>query len=313
MWISPFGYANYGLNNVDTPYVFRYSFCLGQQTIINLFMVALDDDLAAVYLDGTYIDSTNSGYNFYNGGQDTFTTTRTLAQGNHYLDVRLYNYGGIAMGLNVQGYINSLFGLVTDTCCNTAGSCSGSSYHDHNGDGHRDKGTSGTPTDEGLPGWQVELTNGSNSWHKTTDIHGDYSFVSIAPGAYTLNLSNPSGVPYSSTPVTIGKQKALLQDLAVSNGAATSVKDEEAEQHYFRAYPNPSTTLLQMDYYMADGAPVSLRVDNAQGQSVMQVMKDVSKGPGTYHQTINVSQLPAGVYFYELTTDRQYKGRFIKQ
>jgi hypothetical protein len=68
-----------------------------------------------------------------------------------------------------------------------------------------------------------------------------------------------------------------------------------------------------MDYYMADGAPVSLRVDNAQGQSVMQVMKDVSKGPGTYHQTINVSQLPAGVYFYELTTDRQYKGRFIKQ
>ncbi|MCW3127397.1 MAG: Alpha-L-arabinofuranosidase-like protein [Bacteroidetes bacterium] len=312
-WISPFTFPNYSQNNVDTPYVFRYAFCLGQQTIINLFMEALDDDLIAVYLDGTYIDSTTVGYNFVIGNQDTFTTTRTLAAGNHYLDVNLYNFGGVALGLDVQGYITSLYGLVTDTCCNTGGSCSGSAYRDRNGDGERDKGTTGSPVDDGLPGWQMELTDGTNSWHKTTDKHGDYSFVNIAPGTYTLNTSSPAGSPYATNTIVIGKQNALRKDVAISNSAATAVKDIDAEMAYFKAYPNPATSLFQMDYYMTESADVSLHIENAQGQTVMQVMKDITKEPGTHHQTINVSQLPAGVYFYSLTTDRQYNGRFVKK
>ncbi len=139
VWISPFNYANYGQNNFDTPYVFRYSFCLAQQTVISLFMEALDDDLIAVYFDGQYIDSTDIGYNFVSGNQDTFTINQTLMAGVHNLDIRLYNIGGIAMGLNVQGYITSLYGLQTDTCCFTNGSCNGSVYRDHNGDGNREQ------------------------------------------------------------------------------------------------------------------------------------------------------------------------------
>ncbi|MBS1624011.1 MAG: T9SS type A sorting domain-containing protein [Bacteroidetes bacterium] len=313
MWLSPFGYANYGQNNFDTPYVFRYSFCLAQQTVISLFMEALDDDLIAVYLDGQYIDSTNAGYNFYSGQQDTFTVNQTLYAGTHNLDVRLYNVGGIAMGLNVQGYITSLYGLQTDTCCFTNGSCNGSVYRDHNGDGNRDQGTGGTPVDEGLPGWNVDLTDGNNSFHRNTDIHGDYSFMNIAPGSYNLQVSNPSGSYYSSTPVTIGKHTVSLKNLPVSNSFATAVNDVTAESNYLKVYPNPSTTLVSMDYYLSEAAPVTLHIDNIAGQTVMQVLDGVSRNAGTYHQSIDISQLPAGVYIYELNADRTYRGRFIKK
>lgn len=313
VWISPFNYANYGQNNFDTPYVFRYSFCLAQQTVISLFMEALDDDLIAVYFDGQYVDSTDIGYNFVSGNQDTFTINQTLMAGVHNLDIRLYNIGGIAMGLNVQGYITSLYGLQTDTCCFTNGSCNGSVYRDHNGDGNRDAGTGGTPVDEGLPGWKVELTDGTNIFDKTTDIHGDYSFMNIAPGSYNLQVSNPSGVYYSSTPVTIGKHTVSLKELPVSNAAATAIRDLAADGTFIKVYPNPSSTLVHMDYYLSDAAPVTLRLQNMEGQTVMQVLDESTKNPGTYHQTIDVSRLPAGVYIYELNADRMYRGRFIKK
>ena len=311
-WISPFTYSAYAVNNYDTPYVFRYTFCLGQQTIVNLFMGVLCDDLAAVYLDGSLIDSTNSGYRFYQSTIDTFAATRTLAQGTHNLDVRLYNVGGIAMGLDLVGSITSIDSLVTDTCCNTHGCCCGAVFDDHNGDGQRDNGNGTAPVDQGLPGWKMLLTGASNTYHMNTDQFGNYSFVNLNPGIYVLTTSTPSGTLMKTNTVNIGKLAVVQQNVPISS-SALGVNSVSAEQSSFQAYPNPATTQLQMDYYLAQSASVSLRVDNIQGQSVIQVMQNETKSMGQYHQTINIDQLPVGIYFYELNADRVYKGKFIKK
>ena len=137
--------------------------------------------------------------------------------------------------------------------------------------------------------------------------------MNIAPGSYELKVSNPSGAYYSSTPVTIGKHTVSLKNLAVSNSFATAVKDVASDDIYLKVYPNPSTTLVNMDYYLSDAAPVTLHIENMTGQTVMQVLDGENKNPGTYHQAINISQLPAGVYIYELNADRSYRGRFIKK
>ena len=312
-WISPFNFSAYGVNNFDTPYVFRYTFCLAQQTIIDMFLPVLCDDLAAVYLDGTLVDSTNSGYRFYQSTIDTFTVTnQTLASGTHNLDVRLYNVGGVAMGLNLQGYITSQFSLVTDTCCNTKGCCCGAVFDDHNGDGQRDNGTNGTPVDQGLPGWKLSITNGSNTYNMNTDMFGNYSFVNLDPGTYTLTTSNPAGNPMKTNTVVIGKSTVYQQDVPISS-TLLGVNTIDAEASYFRAYPSPASNLYQMDYYLAQPASVSLRIDNIEGQNVMQVLQNETKSLGQYHQNINIEQLPAGIYFYELNADKVYKGKFIKQ
>jgi hypothetical protein len=311
-WISPFNYSAYGVNNYDTPYVFRYTFCLGQQTIINLFLGVLCDDLAAVYLDGSLVDSTNSGYRFYQSTIDTFTATRTLASGTHHLDVRLYNVGGIAMGLDLTGTITSIDSLVTDTCCNTRGICCGAVFDDHNGDGERDNGNGTSPVDQGLSGWKMALAGGGNTYHQNTDIFGNYSFINLNPGSYVLTTSDPSGTPIKTNNVSISKLNVVQQNVPISS-SVLGVKAVDAEQAFFSAYPNPATTQFQMDYFLAQSASVSLRIDNIQGQAVTQVLKNENKTIGQYHQTINIEQLPAGIYFYELNADRVYKGKFIKK
>lgn len=311
-WLSPFNFASYGVNNNTVPYIFRYTFCLGQQTIINMQMHLLCDDLAAVYLDSVYVDSTNSGYRFYQSTIDTMTATRTLAVGTHYLDVHLYNVGGVAMGLNIEGYITSIMGLVTDTCCNVTGCCCGAVYDDHNGDGERDMGTGGAPVDQGLTGWRMALTGGGHTYNMSTDMFGNYSFVNLNPGTYSLTTSKPSGSLVNTASVTISKQNVTQKNVPIS-AAVLGVANVDAEQSYFNAYPNPASSMLQMDYYLAQAASVSLRIDNIQGQAVMQVIQNESKSSGQYHQNVNIDHLPAGIYFYELNADRVYKGKFVKQ
>lgn len=313
-WLSPFNFASYGANNYTVPYVFRYTFCLGQQTIINMQMHLLCDDLAAVYLDSVYVDSTNSGYRFYQSTIDTMTTTRTLAAGTHYLDVHLYNVGGVAMGLNIQGYITSILGLVTDTCCNVTGCCCGSVYEDHNGDGERDMGTGGAPVDQGVPGWKVAVTGGGHTYNMNTDIFGNYSFVNLTPGSYSLTTSTPAGAPVNTSTVSVGKQNVTQKNVPITaSQLVLGVNNVDAEQSYFHAYPNPASSMLQMDYFLAQSAAVSLRIDNIQGQSVLQVLQNENKAGGQYHQTVNIEQLPAGIYFYELNAGKVYKGKFVKQ
>lgn len=311
-WISPFNFANYGVDNLDTPYIFRYTFCLGQQTIIDMNLFVLCDDLASVYLDGNFVDSTLSGYRFYQSTIDTFTYSHTLAAGTHTLDVRLYNVGGIAMGLDLTGFITSIDSLVTDTCCNTHGCCCGALFHDHNNDGIQEKGTGAQPIDQGLPGWKIALSSGGNTYNMNTDVFGNYSFENLNTGSYTLTASTPTGTLMKTYNVTIGKQAVTLQNIPISS-ALLGINAIDAEQSYFHVYPNPATNMLQMDYYIAQSTAISLKVENIEGQKVMQVIENENKSAGKYRQTINIDQLPAGIYFYELTTDRVYQGKFVKQ
>jgi hypothetical protein len=277
-----------------------------------MFLPVLCDDLAAVYIDGNLIDSTNSGYRFYQSTIDTFTATNyTLASGTHDLDVHLYNVGGVAMGLDLQGYITSQFQLVTDTCCNTKGCCCGAVYDNHACDGVRDIGNGNVPIDQGLPGWKMSLA-GASTYTMNTDINGNYSFVNVDPGSYTLTTSNPSGTPMNTTSVTIKKLDAVNKDVAICS-SLLGVNTVDAEASYFNAYPSPATSQFQMDYYLAQPASVSLRIDNIEGQNVLKVMHNENKSVGQYHQNISVEQLPAGIYFYELNADRVYKGKFVKQ
>ena len=104
------------------------------------------------------------------------------------------------------------FGIGGPPC--PSGCCayiSGTKFEDTNCDGVRD------PFDPGLCGWQIQLTDGINTWTTTTNAAGFYAFSNLCPGDYVIsevqqtcwNQSFPTGsgthaVGLNSTTLALG-------------------------------------------------------------------------------------------------------------
>jgi uncharacterized repeat protein (TIGR01451 family) len=74
---------------------------------------------------------------------------------------------------------------------------SGTVFNDLNGDGVQESGESAPPQT-----WTVDLTRGSNVAHRTTDSNGNFIFVNVGPGSYTIQLRPQSGWVQTSQPTT---------------------------------------------------------------------------------------------------------------
>lgn len=73
----------------------------------------------------------------------------------------------------------------------TPSDVTGSVFHDLDRDGVRDAG------EPPMAGWTVQLVNGMGSTQTTTDANGDYAFVDVAAGNYSVELILQGG--YSTT------------------------------------------------------------------------------------------------------------------
>jgi hypothetical protein len=74
------------------------------------------------------------------------------------------------------------------------------------------------------------------------------------------------------------------------------------------ASPNPANETVQLNYSLPQNGQVSIVLRNMLGQDVFVQSK--SEQPGFNQCIINLSNLPSGIYFYELN----YKGaRVVKR
>jgi hypothetical protein len=76
---------------------------------------------------------------------------------------------------------------------------SGTVFNDLNGNGVQD------PGEPGLQGWTVDLIRGSNTVTRKTGLNGDFTFVGVGPGSYTIQLDRvepQSGYVQTSQPTT---------------------------------------------------------------------------------------------------------------
>ncbi|MCK9204379.1 MAG: T9SS type A sorting domain-containing protein, partial [Bacteroidales bacterium] len=68
--------------------------------------------------------------------------------------------------------------------------------------------------------------------------------------------------------------------------------------------PNPVISKTTISYEIHWGSEVRLEILNMMGETVMQPVTSFQQ-PGNHYVTINLSDLPAGIYFYKLTTGTQ--------
>jgi hypothetical protein len=77
-------------------------------------------------------------------------------------------------------------------------------------------------------------------------------------------------------------------------------------------HPNPSTGKATLQYILENETNVSLSITDAQGNKVASILDNVTKSIGTYAHAIDLSNLPDGIYYYRLKTDKAVVGKIVK-
>ena len=79
-------------------------------------------------------------------------------------------------------------------------------------------------------------------------------------------------------------------------------------------YPNPAAATTQLEYEVKKAGPVSVDLLDKDGNKLRTLLAETPQEKGAQSQQLNLSDLPAGTYFYKITTrsGTQTK-RFVKE
>lgn len=149
-----------------------------------------------------------------------------------------------------------------------------------------------TATETNNMGFKVLRNNieiGFVSGHGTTAESKDYSFRDqvMENGSYTYSLIQ---VDYDGTTEKIGEIEVVISKIPV---------DYELEQNY----PNPFNPTTKIKYTIPKVSHVSLIVYGSLGEEVVTLVDEI-KEAGYYEVVFDGTDVPSGVYFYTLLSNK---------
>ncbi|GAB3227384.1 hypothetical protein GCM10027346_10680 [Hymenobacter seoulensis] len=79
-------------------------------------------------------------------------------------------------------------------------------------------------------------------------------------------------------------------------------------------YPNPSVSTNQVEYEVKKAGPVTVELLDGRGNTLRTVAQEAKKEKGTHTLTANVADLPAGTYYFKITSRTGSETRrFVKE
>ncbi|MCE7933222.1 MAG: hypothetical protein DYG96_01380 [Chlorobi bacterium CHB2] len=181
-WLSSYPSAS---NDANGTYIFDDTLCISpevQKAQVHLELYV--DDYARVYFNGVQIGASVPSYGFLCGNKATINVSVPITTYKNVLRVEVLNTSSVAMGFDLSGYITApgfSVGLTNPKCCVEKGSIIGTKFLDKNCNGKWDAG------EQGLPGWTITATNGTNTYTAVTDVFGNYYLNGLPPGSYTVS------------------------------------------------------------------------------------------------------------------------------
>ncbi|HEU4718604.1 MAG TPA: T9SS type A sorting domain-containing protein, partial [Bacteroidia bacterium] len=142
-------------------------------------------------------------------------------------------------------------------------------------------------------GYQPNFGGTSNGWVK---MEHDFRFTQAGPVVFRFRFGSDNAIE---------SEGWAIDDICFSQlpPCVMSVQDVSSDAVSADAYPNPSGTTTNINYNLPDNGHVHISLVNMLGQEVDSY--DGTGHAGTNTWTVDVSSLPEGVYFYELTFGTQ--------
>jgi hypothetical protein len=84
------------------------------------------------------------------------------------------------------------------------------------------------------------------------------------------------------------------------------------DKNTISVYPNPTNTIVNINYNLENSSNVVLRVTNIQGQVITEIKTEKSSGLNT--DTLDLSSQSSGMYFLTLTSgNNTFTTKVVKQ
>ena len=159
---------------------------------------------------------------------------------------------------------------------------------------------------------KIDGTYGHELWRNNYSFTTNSGQTSINP---TINAIAPSmdggfAVAGYSAFDTSGVDKGFVARFQADH--SLSILTEETSSTDFQVFPIPASNQITMQYEATDANPTQIRVYNGLGICVLHSDELASRGINAV--TLNVSSLPRGVYYMEITVDGSRESRaFVLQ
>jgi hypothetical protein len=127
-----------------------------------------------------------------------------------------------------------------------------------------------------------------------------YWWSTLSNPPQTIGNALLSSIPNTAALVWVDFTITEVFPLATTSvGPSAAIADHsELDQNF----PNPFNPSTQVSFFTAKRSRARMTLFNSLGQTVRMLLDDEME-PGTHRLTVDCSGLPAGVYFYRLTTE----------
>lgn len=86
----------------------------------------------------------------------------------------------------------------------------------------------------------------------------------------------------------------------------------QAENFKLKSFPNPTKGHLNIAYTLSDQAKVDIKIIDAKGNAVLNVLPNLSLSAGEYSKELNINCLTPGIYFILVqVNDKVYRDRVL--
>ncbi len=128
---------------------------------------------------------------------------------------------------------------------------------------------------------------------------------------YIYNADNTPGLAIDGWHAY--EENRIIYGTLPKNNLLTGIEDNMnlLDDHLLiQNYPNPFCSTTTLSYILEKPSAVTIRIINAQGQVINEIIKDQSRGEQQF--LWNAGNLPAGIYYYRINTgDQTGSGKMI--
>lgn len=162
----------------------------------------------------------------------------------------------------------------------------------------------GKGTAIGAPNLLILLRDASNQMVKFTytDANGDYSFSSIPLGTYNIYPENMPQVTTPSSSMTISSGNTTFNGIDfVKNSVKIVPKNlalNDVKVSICSVHPNPAKDIVTITWNSNVSGNVNISMVDIAGRILLQTTATT-----TAATSINIGQIPAGMYFLKMATD----------